>query len=57
MYIKKQKYYDKLIEGYLCTFTSDDHVCVSVMFATGMNKEKWEEFKNKMVGSVDPNYK
>ena len=50
------KYYDKLIEGYLCTFSSDKHICVSVLFATGMDKNEWIKFKERMLGSVDPSY-
>lgn len=56
MYTNKPKYYDRIINGYMCTFDSVDHICVSVLFATGMDKAEWEKFKTKMIGSVDPNY-
>ena len=36
----QRKYYDKIIDGYLCTFNSDNHLCVSVLLATGMDIEK-----------------
>lgn len=52
----QRKYYDKIIDGYLCTFNSDNHLCVSVLLATGMDIENWKKFNKKMIGTIDPDY-
>ena len=49
MFTNQRKYYDKNIEGYLCTFNSDTHLCVSVLLSTGMNIENWEKFNKEML--------
>ena len=52
----QRKYYDKIIDGYLCTFNSDNHLCVSILLATGMDIENWKKFNKKMIGTIDPDY-
>ena len=56
MSIEQSKYYDKVIDGYLCTFLTDTHKCVSVMLATGMDTKAWKEFDSKTLGTIDPDY-
>lgn len=56
MFTNQRKYYDKIIDGYLCTFNSDTHQCVSVLLSTGMNIENWEKFNKEIVGTIDPDY-
>ena len=54
MSAKQSKYYNKVIDGYLCTFDSETHQCAGVMLCTGMDIQAWEDFNSKMLGSIDP---
>lgn len=56
-YNKQSKYDDKVIDGYLCTFNSNNHRCVAVLLATGMNIEKWIKFSDKIIGTKDSDNK
>ncbi len=56
MSTKQHKSYDKIIDGYLCTFDPASHLCTSVMLATGMDIENWKKFSKKIVGTIDPKF-
>ncbi len=57
MSINNKKIYTKVVKGYLCAYDNNTKTCIDVMLATGMNIKKWEAFKDKMVGSLDPDRK
>lgn len=40
--------------GYLCAYDSATHKCISIMLATGMNIERYNQECKRFIGKIDP---
>lgn len=43
--------------GYLCAYDSATHKCISIMLASGMNIERYNQECKRFIGKIDPQYK
>ncbi|MGN0454609.1 MAG: hypothetical protein ACI4G1_05485 [Ruminococcus sp.] len=58
MSTQKNNFYTSVNQnGYLCAYDCATHKCISIMLATGMDIERYNQECKRCIGKIDPKHK